>query len=179
MAVLRETRQDCVLGPGCGDTFGGPGPWDIPRSPLGMAGTWRPWSAQLRTRDPGREECHTGESNGLMELQIDAIYHFPGICKPVAAWEDEIREKSNQIPSLSLLSVTREHNKCRNKQAGLPVPGHPPHWPQLSPQLSKVVAQRGSGACCCPAMVTTSGVSRKKCSPTYESHPMERPHTAT
>lgn len=82
--------------------------------------------------------------------------------------------------SLSLLSVTREHNvKCRNKQAGLPVPGYPPHWPQLSPQLPKVAAQRGSGACRCPAMVTTPGFSRKKRSPTHESHPMERPHTAT
>lgn len=42
---------------------------------------------------------HRGK-HGLTELQIDAIYHFPGICKPVAAWEDEIREKSNQICSL-------------------------------------------------------------------------------
>lgn len=54
-----------------------------------------------------------------MELQIDAIYHFLGICKPVAAWEDEIREKSNQIPSLSLLSVTRER---RPASARLPSP---------------------------------------------------------
>lgn len=50
--------------------------------------------------DQGRGDCCTGASNGLTELQIDAIYHFPGICKPVVAWEDEIREKSNQIRSL-------------------------------------------------------------------------------
>lgn len=65
-----------------------------------MAGSWKALvhPAQNQRSGAGRL-LHRGK-HGLTELQIDAIYHFPGICKPVAAWEDEIREKSNQICSL-------------------------------------------------------------------------------